>query len=431
MAKVTPVLRADTADSDGRRALRLRFTDTHRTLYAKLDVRLRPSEWNARKGEVRKGHARADEINGLLAQRLADVEAERLRLLTVREPVTAEALRAVVAISPTAAPTTPTCFLAFGRRFVETLERQGNVGRFKREGTVFAKLEAFVRAARLGPPLPFSRLTPQFLRDYEAHLIGTLGNKPATAQGNLKVLHTHFRRAVREGVAGDVRDPWDAFTPARAAKPERPKLTAEQIIALEALDLGAPGPSASLDARVRDAFLVALYAAGMRFGDVARLQRRHVVGNDADGYRLVYEMGKTGKRADVRLITRAARLIGAYLKRRKPSPDDFVFGFLNGYRLDTPKRRWDAIGSQNALANKTLKKLARLASTDAVELPAGLSFHIARHSFADLARRSGWSTYDVSKALAHSSLAQTERYLAGFDAAGLDARLDALFHDDQ
>ena len=133
---------------------------------------------------------------------------------------------------------------------------------------------------------------------------------------------------------------------------------------------------------------------------------------------------------DGQLVPKAEAIVRAYLVGSagdpKP-PDAFVLGMLDGYDLSTPNKTWNAIGSQNALANKTLKRLAKWASTEDAPLPSNLSFHIARHSFADLARKSGWSTYDVSKALAHSSLAQTEQYLAGFDAAGLDAKMDGLF----
>ena len=430
MATVSPVLRPDAADANGHRALRLRFADTRRTLYLALGVRLHPRFWNDRKAEVRKGHPHADRINGLVARRLAEAEDERLRLLTEGEPVTAAALRAVL-VPETAAPDAG-CLVAYARRFVDTLGARGNVGRFKREGTVLNKLEAWARGAGLArgrSVLPFDALTPHVLRDFEAHMIGTLGNKPSTALGNLKVIRTHYRRAQKEGLVPRESNPWDAFTPARAAKPERPKLSLAQVRALEALDLGASGDAGTLECRTRDAFLLSLYAAGMRFADVARLRVRDVI-RDGSVARVVYEMGKTKKRADVRLVPQADRIVRAYAVTASGAPkppDAFLMGMLDGYDLSTPALTWNAVSSQNALANKTLKRLATKATTDAVAMPRNLSFHVARHSFSDLARRSGWSTYDISKALAHSSLAQTETYLAGFDAAGLDAKMDGLF----
>ncbi|MEO1632485.1 MAG: tyrosine-type recombinase/integrase, partial [Bacteroidota bacterium] len=103
-------------------------------------------------------------------------------------------------------------------------------------------------------------------------------------------------------------------------------------------------------------------------------------------------------------------------------PEAFVFPMLEGYDLSTPRKLHNAKSSQNALVNKYLKKIAALAG---IETP--LSFHIARHSFADVARTSGWSVYDIKNALQHSSLEKTERYLKGFDSDALDARMDDLF----
>ncbi len=53
--------------------------------------------------------------------------------------------------------------------------------------------------------------------------------------------------------------------------------------------------------------------------------------------------------------------------------------------------------------------------------------HVARHSFADMARQSGWSIYDISRALRHSNIAVTESYLSAIDEQAFDTGLDELF----
>ena len=88
------------------------------------------------------------------------------------------------------------------------------------------------------------------------------------------------------------------------------------------------------------------------------------------------------------------------------------------------------IRSQNAVANKYLKELAKRAEAGEAAMPAKLTFHIARHSFADLARKAGWDVYAISKALGHAGLAVTEHYLAGFDGDSLDGNLGALFTEE-
>ncbi|RME52937.1 MAG: site-specific integrase, partial [Caldilineae bacterium] len=58
-----------------------------------------------------------------------------------------------------------------------------------------------------------------------------------------------------------------------------------------------------------------------------------------------------------------------------------------------------------------------------------LSFHVSRHSFADMARTKGMDLYSISKALGHANVRVTERYLKGFDAGALDEAMEALFED--
>ena len=64
------------------------------------------------------------------------------------------------------------------------------------------------------------------------------------------------------------------------------------------------------------------------------------------------------------------------------------------------------------LVNKHLKAVAKRVEAAGTPMPAKLTFHIARHSWADLARKSGRDVYEISRALAHSGLGITERYLA-------------------
>lgn len=53
--------------------------------------------------------------------------------------------------------------------------------------------------------------------------------------------------------------------------------------------------------------------------------------------------------------------------------------------------------------------------------------HIARHSFANIARQKKVNVYDISKALGHSSLKITESYLSKFDTTSQDATMKQVF----
>jgi len=418
MARYTPLLWKHKPQPNGHFPIWLRFSDSDRTLYASLGVNVHPRFWNEAKREVRKGHPQSEGINSLIQARLNQVETERLRLLREGEPVTAEALKD--ALSPPER-STQLCFLAYAREKLAEVERRGNINRVKKEGGTLNKLEAFA-----GSPLPFGRITPGFLRKYEAHLIENLGNKPSTVQANVSTLRAHYRRAVRDEIVPQESDPFVVYSPPKAEKPERHKLTADELARIEVLQLGGSGPAAPFIARVRHAFLFSLYGAGIRFADVAKMR----VGNikeDADGLRLAYRMGKTGKRSSLRLVPKAEAIVRPYMfdeTGKAKTLDDYLFPMLEGRDLSTPRKLVNAISAQNTLHNRALKSIAEKA-----DVSGKLSFHIARHSFADLARKGGWDVYEISKALAHSGLNVTEHYLAGFDNELVDSKMSTLFED--
>jgi site-specific recombinase XerD len=434
MAKASVILRTHTKNADGYHPIWLRFTDSKRTLYHSLGVYVHERHWNDRKSEVRKGHDHADRINALIARRLSEVEDERLRLATEREPITAAALKAAVVIAPVPASTAG-CFLAYVRDRLDALEKSGNVDRHKNDRAVFRKLAAFATGSSEagidleGRSLPFERITTAFLRDLHGHLMGsTVGNNAATANKNLKRIGTYYRAAQAEGVAPPGVDPWAGYKPTRETEVERAKLSAAELAALASLSIERD----SMKEAVRDAFLFSVYTAGIRFSDMARLRCRDIgAETDAEGQRrlrLTYAMGKNGKSVSSRLPVPAARLVVRYMTRDDGTPkkgDAFLFPFLDGYDLSTPDAYRSARGSRNATYNSLLKEIAAEAGVS-----KSLSSHVARHTFADLTRREGWDTYDTSKALRHHSLSQTQTYLARSDDAKLDGLLDNLFPGD-
>lgn len=422
MAKVTPLLWKHKANADGHFPIWIRVADRHRTLYYSTGEYVAARHWNEGARRVRKGHPVADELNALVQDKLAVAQAERVRLKRAGESVTAGAIKAaLVGAGPGGASGD---LLAYADRHVEGLRVRGQIREHRRQRAVFKKLRAYA-----GRSLPFERVTPAFLRDYETHLLG-LGNKPSTVNSNFRVVRTVFYAAIREGAFPQERNPFFRFKLVKKNAPDRPKLTAEQVRALEDVDLGGRGPGAPLAARVRDYFLFSYYAAGVRFTDVALMRRSNVreVETAGGGPEVVvsYVMGKTGKPAVVRMDPAGAPLVRAYLARGADGPDPYLFPILEGYDVSTPEGLVNASGSQNVVVNKYLKRVARAAEDQlGVAMPANLSFHAARHAWADLARRSGRDLYEISRAMKHSGLAVTEHYFASGEGDVVDAEIGA------
>ena len=69
----------------------------------------------------------------------------------------------------------------------------------------------------------------------------------------------------------------------------------------------------------------------------------------------------------------------------------------------------------------------RLIYTCSLLLALPCIFHMARHSFANIARQKNANVYDISKALGHSSLKITESYLSKFDTQSQDETMKQVF----
>lgn len=423
MAKVTPILWKHKQTAEGLYPIWLRVADAYRTLYYSTGEAIKAGDWNPNAKCVRKSHPVADDLNALIQDRLAIAQAERVRLKRAGESVTAEALKAaLVGADPDRLAGD---YIAYADRHVLALKKRDQIREYRREKAIVDKLRTFTKGA-----LPFERITPRFLKDYETHLIG-LGNKPSTVNSNFRVIRTILYAAIREGLFSQEKNPFFQFTPIRANKPERAKLTAEQIRALETVELGGRGPSAPSLARVRDYFLFSFYTAGARYSDVASMTCENVVsvdGEDGQPETLIsYTMGKTDKAITVRLGQSGADLVSGYLVRADGSAKgagDHLFPILDGYDVSTRELFVKASGSQNVIINKALKALATKVEEEAgIKMPAKLTFHLARHTWADLARKSGRDVYEISRGMAHSGLNVTEHYLAKFEGEIVNGEL--------
>jgi integrase len=197
--------------------------------------------------------------------------------------------------------------------------------------------------------------------------------------------------------------------------------------------------------------MYSFYNAGIRFGDLCCLRWENLV----DGM-LKYRMNKT---SGLKKIEQQPNMygillqyvdIGPYAKftKYKPTPHHFVkksphpftvlIPIIKRYaRANRSKRIFPIIGqnysskaelrrnisSQNVLTNRALKKIAIKADID-----ENVSFHIARHSFAQFAlTETDMDIYSISKTLGHSDLKVTEQYLKSFDEEKVNREMDGIY----
>ena len=424
MAKITPVLWKHKTNGDGHAPIYLRIYAGGKTKYKSLSVRIHPRHWNGRTDRVRKSHPRHAEINTLIIERLADAEGAALDRQREGKPLRPRHIKR--ALQPPAEAkrddlgAAASDLLAYADRVADRMHRNGQVATAKRYRALIRKLRCFLAGGpEANASLPFEDVTPQLLRRFETFGIEERGNARTTVAKDLGIVRAIFYRAIRDGLAGQEDNPFFHFQ-IKQGTPERDTLSLGQLRKLEAVDL----EEGSRLWHARCCFLFALYAAGVRFKDVALMERCNVIrGNaDGDGWRVAYHMAKTGAARSVQLLPPALRIVRWYLKRRDGADEPWLFPLLDGKDLSTPEKKHVAVNQQNRRYNRHLKEVAERAGVE-----AHVSFHVAKHSFANIAQRKGWDVAEISQALGHSSLKVTEQYLKGFDDTDLDDKMSDLF----
>ena len=259
--------------------------------------------------------------------------------------------------------------------------------------------------------MPFGRLTLQFLRDYRAYLVATLGNSESTVATNFRAIKSIVNRGIKEGLLARDDNPFIHF-PVTNPKSSKAKLSIAEIEAIIALDLEEDSPIW----HTRNYFLFSFFCAGIRFRDVCLLKNENI----RDG-RLQYSMSKTGTPKNIILVPAAQKIVDAYFVSGQRH-DGLLFPLLKGYDISDADKLYRSVGSRNSTTNKLLKEIAKEA-----KITPEVSFHMSRHSWADYARREGWDVYKISKALGHKDLGATEIYLRGFDTESIDEEMGKLF----
>ncbi len=396
-ASVTPILRTSKERDDGRAPIWIRITANRKSRYISTSIYIKPKHWNDRKQEVRKSHELASAYNDKI--RSLRLRCEKASL----DADTAQAVKDEV-LGKSGSVT------QFFERFISRLQDRDQYWERKKYSTTLNKLHE-----ALGEDLSWDDLTSSSLSKIERHCREERGNNPNTTRKELSRVRRVVNQAIKEKVISAGEDPFLAYEMPERVEPDRRSLSLEEMKRLEVLDLD---PTSDL-ARDRDAFLLAFYGGGVRFSDVCCLQPSNV----RDG-RLKYRMMKTDNLVRIPLPDSAIEIAERWTEAHGGS---FLFPYLKEGDDKDPVHLRKRISVWNQMANRSLKDLAKRAE---IEDPDDVTMHVARHSFGDLARRRGDDLYAVSKALGHSDLKTTERYLAAFDDDAVNNLTDQIWNDE-
>ena len=251
--------------------------------------------------------------------------------------------------------------------------------------------------------IPFSDMDTIWLKRYEVWLqsqglaINTLGTR-------FRHLRVIYNFAIEEKIVKSEYYPFNSFKVSKLSQTTAKRSIQKDEI-LSVLNYQGQTP---LECLAIDLFTFSYLAAGINFGDIARLTKDNILEN-----RLIYIRKKTQKQIKVSLQEQAIKLIQKYSMPDNP----YLFPILSNFHK-TEQQKVNRIHKIIAKVNKSFKEIG-----ERLNIPIDLTTYVARHSFATVLKRSGVNTSLICEALGHSSERVTQIYL---DSFGNDQMEDAM-----
>ena len=151
-------------------------------------------------------------------------------------------------------------------------------------------------------------------------------------------------------------------------------------------------------------FLFSFFACGMCFIDLSLLTKQNINGNI-----LHYARKKTGLQIEIRVNAKMREIIDYFSNETQHSP--YLFPILKHNGKDLYLQYNTALRAQN----QRLKKIAALAN---VKKP--LSTHVARHTWATIAKKNNIGLRIISECLGHASERTTQIYMDSLEISQLE-----------
>lgn len=407
MATIKPVLNYQ-PDKQGRYTLILQIIHDRRRGVVFSPYHLLREEFDPKKGQAvtpnrtKAARARAAEINEFIATQISELHRTVREIALPGEPFSPKDITAA--------------YRRRGdRRYVRTfvlslckeLEQRAKHGT---AATYLAMLSAFERFAG-NRNIRLHELDPVCLAHFEEYLRSTL-LKRNTITFYMRVLRAVYNKARRVGLVAKGDNPFEEVS-FRIDKTRKRAISPEAIRRIAEADFEV-GTSQAL---ARDLFLFSFYARGISFVDMAYLQRNSV----QDGV-LQYVRRKTGQVFSVRVTPPMQELIDRY-------------AHCAPWLLPVMKSRIQVHGVLAAdlepeTPDKELYERYKDALTEywyylglisqELKIEKRLTFNVARHSWASMARDRGIPMSVISKGLGHTSEKTTAIYIDDLDTREVD-----------
>lgn len=392
MASAKLIIRK-TPYKDGRFPIYLQII-TGRKTYLKMICAVKEEHLNRPKIEVRAKHPQSYKLNVLITRTLAEAKEYILDCQMRGEAVD------------------PSKFMRsnrIGDDIVIHLQARINSLSLDGKDRTAAKFKTVIhKITETGLNISIHNINEAWIHKFDRAMKDRYGNKPNTRARYLKAIGSVMRLAVKTGTIQG--NPFDNYRKP-SNKTSRAKLSMDEFEAIQRLQLTAR------IATVRDMFVFATLARGMRAYDVLTLQWTNV----RDGrirYRAQKSMSKgEGREFDIMITGAMTEILG-----RRSRDNEYIFELVK-IKYSDSGAFYKHVASKNTIANKALKVIAKLAGINKV-----LTMHVARGTFAYLSDQANVPPGTIQQLLGHSMLSTTLEYIQSLrNADELDKASDKVF----
>lgn len=276
----------------------------------------------------------------------------------------------------------------------ETIVQLQKLGKTRTAETYQSALASFMRF-REGKDVLISHIKDNLIVAYENSMKAS-GLSSNTTSFYMRILRAVYNRAVKQGITKQKYPFQYVYT--GVAKTRKRAVDISIVRRLAEMDLDR-NPSAAL---ARDMFLFSFYTRGMSFVDMAYLRK-----SDLSHGVLEYRRRKTGQTLFIRWENCMDEIVSSY-----DNPSSFYL--LPIITSSDTDERQQYINMSHKI-NNSLKSLGKK-----LGLPAPLTMYVARHTWANAARKKKIPISVISEGMGHTSEMTTRIYLSSLDADIID-----------
>lgn len=357
-----------------------------------LKIYLKPNQFDPQGQKVIGNHPNKKEINQKIKQSLIKLEKANLDLELREEIISADKIKTTAV-----KPTSKKHFISYGESLIEEMRAVNRIGNANAYRDALNALKSYSKRI----DLDFEELNCELLYLIENKMLKAGLSKNSIAAYN-RSLRAVFNRAINEGLVDAKFYPYRKYK-IKGVNTVKRNISKEQIKQIALLDL----KENSQEWHARNYFMLSFNLIGMSFADMATIKPSDIIGG-----RLTYKRHKTHKLYNIKLTTGAKEILDKYHSKDRTYilpviPEEFV-GNLN------EERKYIQYATKTC--NKYLKRIGK-----DLAIEQELTTYVARHSWATIAKKMGYSKDLIAEALGHEYGNRiTSIYLDSFDQDVID-----------